>query len=140
MHVLANDSVTAISTSKSNRNELWIASDELKAATGFDLKPEGACLGELCVPIRQDADNELYEFDGETGWVNATALAAKLNQPLITDTEEGVWSFGAVPSERASTLESAIAPDFEIADRDGETIRMKDYRGKKVLLVTWASW
>ncbi|HIA47196.1 MAG TPA: redoxin domain-containing protein [Candidatus Hydrogenedentes bacterium] len=33
-----------------------------------------------------------------------------------------------------------MAPDFEIADRNGKMIRLSDYRGKKVLLVTWASW
>jgi hypothetical protein len=140
MHVLANDSVTTLTESLDDPNALWITSDDLKAATGFDLKPEGACLGDLCVPIQQDTDSELYKSDGGKSWVNASALAAKLNQPVVIDSEEGVWSFGAAPSERASTLESAIAPDFEIADRDGKIIRMKDFRGKKVLLYTWASW
>ena len=32
------------------------------------------------------------------------------------------------------------APDFELKDRDGNVVRLSDFRGKKVLLVTWASW
>lgn len=33
-----------------------------------------------------------------------------------------------------------IAPDFAIADLEGNTIRLSDYRGKYVLLDFWASW
>lgn len=33
-----------------------------------------------------------------------------------------------------------IAPDFSIADIDGNIIRLSDYRGKYVLLDFWASW
>ena len=34
----------------------------------------------------------------------------------------------------------AIAPDFEKVDKDGNTIRLSDYRGKYVLLDFWGSW
>ena len=32
------------------------------------------------------------------------------------------------------------APDFELPNQDGKIIKLSDYRGKKVLIVTWASW
>ncbi len=140
MKVLANDAVTTLSDSLEDADALWIASDELGKAIGFELKPEGACQGDLCVPIRQDEDNELFKIADGKKWVNASLLATKLDQPFLSDADSEVWSFGAIPATRVSTLESAMAPDFEIADRNRKMIRLSDYRGKKVLLVTWASW
>mgnify|MGYP001402992743 CR=1 FL=1 len=140
MHILANDKSTQLTSVIDDAEALWVSSGDLMEATGFELKPEGACLGDLCVPISQDSDNELYRGIDGVGWINVSMLADKLNQPYVADREEGVWSFGEIPAVRASTLESAVAPDFEIVDRNGATIRLSDYRGKKVLLVTWASW
>lgn len=139
MHVVANDNITEV-TALEDPTDLWIAADNLEAATGFVLKPEGACLNDICVPIRQDVDSELYINRDGTGWVNVSALADKLGQAYAVDREEGVWSFGPVPAVRQSTLESAVAPDFEMTDRNGDLVRLSDFRGKKVLLVTWASW
>jgi peroxiredoxin len=34
----------------------------------------------------------------------------------------------------------AMAPDFEVTDREGQTVRMADLKGKKALIVTWSSW
>ncbi len=32
------------------------------------------------------------------------------------------------------------APDFALPSLEGDTIRLSDYRGKKVVLFMWASW
>ena len=116
--------------------DLWVTADELTLITGFEVKPEGACLGEICIPLRDDLT---ATRDGKK-WINATALAGKVQQAVAHDAENGVWSFGQVPAAVQSTLGSAIAPDFELKDRDGNTVRLSDFRGKKVLLMTWASW
>ena len=95
MKVLANDAVTTLSDSLEDADALWIASDELGKTIGFELKPEGACQGGLCVPIRQDEDNELFKIADGKKWVNASLLATKLDQPFLSDAESEVWSFGA---------------------------------------------
>jgi len=33
-----------------------------------------------------------------------------------------------------------LAPDFTLQSLDGREIRLSNYRGKRVLLFTWASW
>ena len=37
-------------------------------------------------------------------------------------------------------LVTGQAPDFALPDRNGKIVRLSDFRGKKVVLVTWASW
>ena len=74
------------------------------------------------------------------GWLCVSELARRLGQSAVANTEHRVWSLGEVPSVVASTLDSAIAPDFELLDRKGNPVRLSQFRGKKVLIVTWASW
>src|SRR5690625_7259127 len=33
-----------------------------------------------------------------------------------------------------------LAPDFELETLDGETVKLSDYKGEKVLLNFWATW
>jgi hypothetical protein len=58
----------------------------------------------------------------------------------VADPEQRVWSFAPVPATRPSFVDQAYAPDFALPDRQGKMVRLSDFRGKKVLLVTWASW
>ena len=139
MIVLANDRVTEVTALDEPGGELWIRADELQRATGFELKPQGACLGELCVPMPDDGDRMRRLRDGAE-WLNVSELSSRLDQKTVVDPAGSVWSLGPIPDVRRSTLESGIAPDFEIADRNGEMLRLSDLRGKKVLIVTWASW
>ena len=59
---------------------------------------------------------------------------------MAADAAGDVWSFGAVPDVANAELPKAIAPDFALKDRSGKTVRLSDFRGKKVLVLTWASW
>ena len=40
----------------------------------------------------------------------------------------------------ARFLTTAVAPDLELPDFDGNPFRLSSLRGQKVLLVAWASW
>jgi len=120
--------------------DLWVSPEDFTRINGFELKPQGACYKDMCVPVKQDADNELFvKRDGQS-WLNVSKFASKVQQAFVSDQESKVWSFGMVPSSRKSFLDSAIAPDFELKGRDGDLVKLSDFRGKKVLIITWASW
>lgn len=121
-------------------SDLWVTAEDLTRINGFVLKPEGACFEEICIPIKQDKNSDIFVSRNDKRWINLTELASRLNQAVVSDIEHRVWSFGEIPAARASYLNSAAAPDFELTDRSGKTVRLSDYRGKKVLLMTWASW
>ena len=138
--VIANGNVFKIESTLADVNDLWISADDFTRINGFVLKPEGACYESICIPIRQDDDNDLHVTRDDKHWFNATEFAKRIQQPVVADRESGVWSFGMVPAARESFLESAEAPDFELKDRQGNIVRLSDLRGKKVIVTTWASW
>jgi len=56
-------------------------------------------------------------------------------------TEEGVPVDENVPGVNLSDVEEGkAAPDFELTALNGETVRLSDYKGKKVILNFWATW
>ena len=138
--VLFDDRVTEVERTLPDADDLWVMPADLPRVNGFELKPEGACLEELCVPVRQDRDSELFVTRAGQGWFNVTGLARGLQQAYAVDHEHRVWSLGQIPVTRTRFLNAAVAPDFELPNRDGELVRLSDFRGKKVLVVTWASW
>lgn len=117
---------------KNSRDALWVRKADLPRINGFELKPQGACRADVCIPIPKDMTRGEY--------FNITAFARKAGQTVVTDSASQVWSFGEIPVIRGSFLSSRIAPDFAVADRRGRVVRLSDFRGKKVLVVTWASW
>jgi peroxiredoxin len=137
--VLHNDSAIALEKTLPDPNDLWVTPADLEKINGFVVKPQGMCLGEICIPLAK-SDSELAVTREGQQWINATELARKLGQAYAVDRESGTWSFGAIPAQRASFLQAAVAPDFELKDRSGKTVRLSDFRGTKVMLVTWASW
>ena len=120
--------------------DLWVSPQDLTRINDFELKPEGACLDDICVPVRQDRDSEIFVSRQDEPWINVSELADRLEQGWVHDPEHRTWSFGQVPSTRSAFLDSAIAPDFALPDREGNLVHLSDFRGKKVLLLTWASW
>jgi hypothetical protein len=112
--------------------DLWVRKSDLPRINDFELKPQGACRNDLCIPISKDlAKGEFF---------NLTGFARKIGEAVVNDPDERVWSFGEIPVLRGAFLASRIAPDFAVPDRKEHIVHLNDYRGKKVLVVTWASW
>jgi hypothetical protein len=68
------------------------------------------------------------------------ARARASGRPLALDAEEGVAYLGRSARERAEALASLEAPDFVLPDVDGRPHALSEHRGRKVLLVAYASW
>ena len=112
-----------------------LAPEVIRDALGWELKPQGLCRGETCVPI-PPASSPLARHDG----VDLGTLAAILGRPLALDLEHRAACLGATADERAHALRSLDAPDFTLPDVAGRPHTLSGFRGKKILLVAWASW
>lgn len=117
-------------------DSLLIRPEDLPAINGFELKPEGACYKEICIPLT----DELLVTQDSRQWFNLSAFADLVGQPWVADTQARVWSFAEMPAKRENTMVNAMAPEFEVTDRQGNVVRMADLKGKKALIVTWSSW
>lgn len=135
--VLYLDRTVEIERTLEDPTDLWIPAADLPRVNDFVLKPEGACLDDLCIPVA--GDRLVVERDGES-WFSLSGFADKLSQAVVHDAERVVWSFGTIPVVAAPFHERAVAPDFVLPDREGDPVRLSDFRGHKVLLLTWASW
>jgi AhpC/TSA family len=138
--VIYDDVVTELSA-QSEGGELWIDSGDLCRATRFELKPQGVCRDELCYPLPQSRQSEFLRDESGKSWFNLTAFARLMGQPVAHDDADAhsAWYFG-VRSDQRRQLASLEAPDFTLPDLDGKLHSLSDFRGKKVFLVTWASW
>ncbi len=75
-----------------------------------------------------------------SGGLDLRVLAEILGQPLALDVEEAVGCLAASSAERGARLASLEAPDFTLPDLGGALHSLSAQRGKKVLLVAYASW
>lgn len=121
---------TAEVPNKATGEFLYLAPDDLERATGWTLKPEGLCQGDICVPARPE-----WLRDGA---VDVAGFWRHLGRAVAHDGD--VWVLGEAAADRAEALKSLEMQDFALADLGGQTHRLSDHAGRKILLTTWASW
>lgn len=138
--VLFEERIVAVSPVLPDATDLWIRPVDLPAVNGFELKPEGACFEDICVPVKQSEDSSIFVSRAGQHWFNVTELADRLRQPYVVDYGTGTWSFGAIPVSRQRFTQQGIAPDFTLQDWHGNSVSLSDFKGKKIMLLTWASW
>lgn len=100
---------------------------EFERRTGWAIKPQGACKGEVCVPLG-DATG-LEEISG------------RLGMPIVADTEHGVWALGPESTVTGHALTTAVATAITLPQvLTGEPFHLSSLRGQKVVVLAWASW
>jgi hypothetical protein len=106
---------------------LDLTAEQFGAGTGWTIKPEGACNGDVCVPLPRD------------GGFDARVAAERLGMAIVHDRGSNLWALGpASLGDRA--LSTAEAPELELDDIDGRPFRLSSLRGKKVVIVSWAPY
>jgi len=138
--VIYDGVATEVSLSREAGADLWLTTSDLTRATRLIIKQQGVCRDELCFPLPKNRKAEFVQKKGGTSWFNLSEFARLIKQPCVIDEKNGVWYFGARAAEQNGYLTSLAAPNFTLPDLNGKLHSLADFRGKKVLLVTWASW
>jgi hypothetical protein len=138
--VIYNEVPAEIGVSPEKANDVWLTIDDLKRATHLEVKPEGVCTAQSCVPLPKGREADFVAKRGGETWFNLSEFARLLKQPIAHDAKHAVWYFGPRPDVQNRPLKTLAAPDFTLEDVNGRKHSLSDFRGKKILLITWASW
>lgn len=108
-------------------DSLDITADQFATGTGWDIKTQGACKAEVCVPL---APSDRFDV---------LAVAERLRMAVVHDATAGLWAIGPESlGDRA--LVSAQAPELVLDDINGVPFRLSSLRGQKVVLVSWSPY
>jgi hypothetical protein len=61
--VIYGDKASQVASASAQGDNLWLSLDDVHRATGWELKPEGVCKGEICVPIPPRRKDEFVRAD-----------------------------------------------------------------------------
>jgi hypothetical protein len=106
---------------------LDVTAEQFTAGTGWEIKPEGACKGDVCVPLDQTAGFDL------------TTTAERLRMALVPEDDASLWALGP-ESLGDHALVTADAPELVLDDLAGNPFRLSSLRGQKVIIVSWAPY
>jgi hypothetical protein len=107
-------------------DSLDVPAAAFQAGTGWEIKPEGACKAEVCVPLGG-------------GGFDLQDAAARLGMALVHDDDANLWALGP-ESLGGRALTSVEAPELVLPDVDGNEFRLSSLRGQKVVLASWAPY
>jgi hypothetical protein len=130
--VISDEGATTVDAAAVD-GQLLVAPAAITAALGWELKPEGLCRDDVCVPVlgRLPA--------GDDGRVDLLSAADVLRRPTLLDADAGVLVIGVSAADRGAAL-TGLLPAFSLPDLDGVAHATTEWRGKKKLLVAFASW
>jgi hypothetical protein len=113
---------------------MLLRSGDLPSALGWELKPEGLCRGDVCVPVR---DVESLRVEDR---LDLAAVAGALRRPVVVDNDAGIAAVALPAEERARALDALEAPQFTLPDLDGRVHDLAEWHGRKKLLLAFATW
>ena len=103
--------------------------EAFERGNGWALRAEGACRGDVCVPLPDGAV-------GET--VDVARVAERLGMPLVRHSDElaalGPATLGG------KVLATAVAPELVLPDINGHEFDLRSLRGQKIVLVAWSPY
>lgn len=110
-------------------DSLNISKQAFAAGTGWEIKPEGACKGDVCIPLNGQS--------GDT--VDVRAVAEVMQMPIAEEPSAGKYALGP-ESIGGRALVSAKAPELTLPDLDGNLFSLSSLLGQKVIVYAWAPY
>jgi hypothetical protein len=132
VRIISDDIQTADAVFDGDR--VLIDAQQLPDALGWELKPEGLCRGDACVPV---PDMTALLVGGQ---LDLGVAAAALGRLTVVDADAGLVAIAQPPEQRRRALHDLRAPSFTLPDLDGVGHALEEWRGQKKLLVAFASW
>lgn len=105
------------------------------AASGWELKPEGLCRDDVCVPVRDRG-----ALSGPGGLLDVLAVAEALGRMHVADPERRIVALGERADAVAEQMQGLRAPAFTLPDLAGRPTSLADFDRRKRLLLAWSSW
>ena len=124
MIILASGKTNEVSQRTDATGALWVRLNELRGATGWQMKPQGACLGELCVPLPANKREEWIADAGDDTLLAESTFKLALHFEAVGDSERALRHFAAAQH---------LAPDNWNYLRQGWTHRGTAYAYLQVL-------
>ena len=103
--------------------------------TGWELKPEGLCAGDVCAPLFQR--DRVITADGR---IIVEEAAPLIGRTMVVDAPRGVAAMTASAASRSAEMVSLDAPDIALPDLDGNLVSLGDFRRRKLVFLAWSSW
>jgi hypothetical protein len=108
---------------------LNIPVQEFQNGTGWEIKPEGACKGDVCIPLPDRTGDD----------IDVTAVCNAMQLPLVEEPARGLWAIGP-EYIGGRALVTAEAPELSLPGLDGKMFNLSSLRGQKVLVYAWAPY
>lgn len=132
--VVTQDGETMAVEVVSNFGEFAVSLADFARATGWQLKPQGLCIDEICVPVREAK----RLTDGTS--IDLVEFARVTQQNIVFDRQRQVAALGERADSRSDSMSSLLAPDFKLPDIHGRQVSFSDFNRRKRLLLAWSSW
>jgi hypothetical protein len=132
--IVTDDGETTVAATRAN-GVVRLEPAALAYATGWELKPEGLCRDDVCIPVRE---RDALVIDDA---IDLGAFADALRRPIVVDDEVDLAVLGASTTETgAERAGMRVPPDLALRDLDGNVHNWGELGRKKKLLFAWASW
>jgi hypothetical protein len=131
--IIEGERAVAVAARRSGWSVLLDAAG-VKDALGWEVHDGLLCNDSMCIPLESEASVV------RDGAIDLAGLAKAMDRAVAIDGEERAAFLGSSARERGQALASQHAPDFALPDLAGRTHTLGEHRGKKILLVAWASW
>jgi len=120
-------------------NSATITRSKFENYTGWTFKPEGACKGDVCIPLRTNPANSSDIAEESNRELDLAELADQMGMPLVSAPEHNLWALGP-EAVGAHALTTAAAPALTLPDLAGQPFDLASLHGKKIVVYAWAPY